>query len=345
MRVSLRTATIVAAAMFSTTSIGLQAIPSAGADTASTGCMQQWMFNGVWRVKVTSVDPYMENGAQAGWQVTEVWRNGTTQTVAPGDTDSKPQILTLANGTTISTDDTRAGSSSDSAVSSHDFAEAAQLTHVEVFRAASGTVDPSVKPKSVDVTFNGALVSQSRTMPHFSTSRFDFHFNLDCTATGAAANAAGGSREIAAQPGCMNQWVSNSIWRVRVTAIGPDNSTGSDLGWAVTETWTNLTKVSLAPSDVDVQDQQLVFPNGDTLSGTNSAGSSLAQQHLTFNTFAPGGSMTAPILFRPSGDISLTETPVKLLIPFDAVTANQSRFRPHYTVIPASFRIDLTCHK
>jgi hypothetical protein len=69
-----------------------------GAASSQEGCMDQWLFNGLWRVEVTKVEPYVNGGQQTGWQVTEVWRNGTTQELAPGDSLMQPQKLTLGNG-------------------------------------------------------------------------------------------------------------------------------------------------------------------------------------------------------------------------------------------------------
>jgi len=67
--------------------IGVLLARSASLGDASSreGCMNQWLFNGVWRVKVTNVEPYMSGNQQVGWQVTEVWRNGTSEELSPGD--------------------------------------------------------------------------------------------------------------------------------------------------------------------------------------------------------------------------------------------------------------------
>ena len=61
--------------------------PALGDSTSQEGCKNQWMFNGVWRVQVTDVQPYVSGGQQTGWQVTEVWRNGFNQEAAPSDSD------------------------------------------------------------------------------------------------------------------------------------------------------------------------------------------------------------------------------------------------------------------
>src|SRR5579863_5204255 len=69
-------------------------------DTSSReGCMNQWLFNGVWRVRVTSVEPYsVGGGPQIGWQVTEVWRNGTYRELSPTNSSIKNERLELTKG-------------------------------------------------------------------------------------------------------------------------------------------------------------------------------------------------------------------------------------------------------
>lgn len=90
--------------------IGLSPTPSLGAANAREGCINQWLFNGVWRVQVTKVEPFMNGTQQTGWQVTEVWRNGTTEGVAPGDTQLTDQQLELGNGTTLTAKGSTTGS-------------------------------------------------------------------------------------------------------------------------------------------------------------------------------------------------------------------------------------------
>jgi len=81
-------------------SIALSSGVMAGANSRD-GCMNQWLFNGIWRVEVTGVAPYMNGSQQIGWQVTEIWRNGTSQELAPSDSVLKDQQLTLASGTLV----------------------------------------------------------------------------------------------------------------------------------------------------------------------------------------------------------------------------------------------------
>src|ERR1700682_4367537 len=131
---------------------------SAGLADANSreGCMNQWLFNGVWRVEVTKVEPYMNAGQQTGWQVTEVWRNGSTQELSPFDSVLKDETLELSNGS-VQASATNTGSMSMNGVSGHSFAPAAQFTYTQVFVALS--LDPSNKPKAVDIVFDEAKLA------------------------------------------------------------------------------------------------------------------------------------------------------------------------------------------
>jgi len=313
------------------------------APTPASGCMDQWLFNGVWRVQVTKVDPMMDGATQVGWLVTEIWRNGTSREIAPGDSLENPQILELSDGSKISTDDTTTGTLSNSGLASHDFPASGQLTYVQRFRAATA-LNASNTPKIVDITFDAAKLAQHTAQPQFTTAHHDFTFKLDCKATGAAANADGGSSEIAGAEGCLNQWMSNGIWRMRATAIGPDSPNGTQIGWAVTEQWTNQTNRKLAPADTSTGDQQLVFASGDTVASSNSVVSSLSMQKLAFNDFAPAGELSYVQLFRPTGFVP-TDKPVKLIVTFDADAQKRRTGMPQFKSVPPNFRISLGCVK
>ena len=307
------------------------------------GCMNQWLFNGVWRVQVTKVEPYVNGGPPSGWQVTEVWRNGTSQELAPGDSFLKDQKLTLNNGPLLAST-TNTGTLSMGTVGFHTFAPAAQFTYTQIFLAP--TFDPSNKPQTVDIIFDNAKLAVLKSKPQFTSAHYNFHFNLGCVATGKAAQAEGGSGEMAAIPGCMNQWISNGVWKMRATAIAPDNNndpTSPQIGWMITEDWVNLTSRPLAPSDSLMQDQYLITAGGQNTPATNSAGTSMNQEQLVFRTFPPGGSFTYQQRFRWA-PLNPSDKPVKLLVQFDAAKQNVRVGLPHYKT-PANFRIDFTCTK
>lgn len=322
-------------AIASTGSIGL------GATNTREGCMDQWMFNGVWRVKVTKVDPLMDGSQQVGWQITESWRNGTSQEIAPGDSMLKDQVLGLEDGSSISAAASTTGTMSMGVVSAHDLAQAAQFTYVQIFRNAGASL--AVKPKTLTILFDGDRLAQFKSRPQFTTPQYNYLIKLDCQATGTQG-AQGGSFEIPATQGCMNQWMSNGLWRVRATAIAPNNGGGSaQIGWTVTQEWTSLAHQSIAAGDTMVGVQQLVLGNGDTLESDAGVISSGSFGQLAQHVFAPGGSFTyqqqfIQIPFNPV-------KPVKLIVTFDAAKEKLITYRPQYKVDPPNFRINLECTK
>ena len=321
----------------------LSAMPARSADKSmQEGCMNQWLFNGVWRVKATKVEPFMDGSQQVGWQITESWRNGTTQEISPGDSLLKDQALELDDGSSIAASATNSGTMSMGVIGAHSLAQAAQFTYVQVFRTAA-TLNPAVKPKAVTIVFDGDRLAQFKSKPQFTTHQYNYRVKLDCQA-GTAQTAQGGSFEIPAAQGCMHQWMSNGLWRVRVTAIAPYNDPGGpQIGWKVTEDWTSLAKKPIVAGDTNISVQQLVLGNGDTLESDAGVISSGTFDQLVAHTFAPGSSFTyqqnfLQIPFNP-------EKPVKLIVTFDAATEKKITYRPQYKVIPPNFRISLECTK
>ena len=315
------------------------------------GCMNQWLFNGLWRVDVTAVEPYMNGSQQTGWQVTEVWRNGTNGQLSPSDSQIQDQTLELGSGA-ITAKESSIGALSMGSVGNNSFAPAGQYTYKQIFY--SNTLDPSNKPKGLLITFNGTVLAQLNK-PHFSTPKYNFHFNLGCVATDAAAQAQGGSNQVAATDGCLNQWMSNGIWKMRVTAIGP-NPVGAapkdQFGWLVTQTWVNATNRGILTDGLNdqgtkfvqthVTDEFLVTQSGNNASSANAVGG-LRLTNKPGYDWPPGSDYTFSQLFVWS-PFDATDAPVRLLVTFDDKTQNALPGLPHYKK-PADFRIDLTCTK
>jgi len=322
---------------------------SIGDANSREGCMNQWLFNGVWRVEITKVEPYMSGNQQTGWQVTEVWRNGTSGEVSPSDSQLQDQRLELGSGV-ITAKESTAGSMSMGNLGFDTFAPAGQLTYKQIFYRLN--VDPSDKPKGLEITFNGTLLAQLKSKPQFTTSKYNFHYNLGCVATGPAANAEGGSTQINATEGCMNQWMANGVWKMRVTGITPnppDATPENQNGWRVTQTWVNVTNRKIWPGGLyspgeapsNVSDEFLATLSGNNVSSFNAVGGfALGSRNVVF---PPGGSFTFSQLFA-GGGLSGTDKPVRLLATFDTAKQNVLLGMPHYRK-PANFRIDLTCSR
>lgn len=328
----------------------LARLPSAGASDTRAGCLQESLFNGIWRVQVTGVEPYMNGDRQTGWQVTEVWRNGTAQQLHPADSFLKDQTLTLGNGTMLASGSTT-GTLAMQSLANNGFAPAGQFTYKQIFVADS--VDPTDKPKGVDITFDSARLAQIRTRPQFSTGQYNYHVDLSCTASGTTAQAQGGSTQVNAREGCLNQWMSNGIWQMRVTGItpahlSPEDPSTAQTGWLVAQEWTNATKRPLFPGvlpsgpaiETNVSDEYLVTQGGNNASSSNAVG---GMSRLTSHEFAPGASFTYQQLFVWS-PFDANDKPTRLLVTFDAKKQNALAAHPHYAA-PANFRISLDCQK
>lgn len=323
-------------------------VPALALSNAREGCMNQWLFNGVWRAQVTKVEPIMNGSQQSGWQVTQVWRNGTTRELAPADSMLKAEQLVLS-GMTLEAEDHR-----QEGLAFNTQAPSGEFTYVQTFFGPNMTVDPSNKPKALDVSFEGEKVATSNK-PHFSTKQYNFHYKLDCVATGSAAQAQGGSTQLVAQNGCMNQWMSNGVWKMRVLAVVPapaGATAANQAGWRVRQEWVNISGGKVYPgvlpdvgnrvAPTNVGDEFLATKNGNNASSFNTAGGfALGGRNIPFN---PGVPYTFEQLIGWS-PFDASDTPTRLLVTFDAAAQNKVKLPipvPKYRK-PANFRISLTC--
>lgn len=167
----------------------------------------------------------------------------------------------------------------------------------------------------------------------------------------ATPEAQGGSTQVPAQTGCMNQWMFNGVWRVRVTQVAFHPAGDDPNGWDVTMQWNNGTSIAgLSPTDTRKQDMVLALANGDTLSATDTTRGNLNQQKLDFHTFPASGQYTYTQTFYSGDKLDENNKPAKLLVTFDAATylkthpGKEAKFwnvkTPSY-----NYRIDLTCSK
>ena len=167
----------------------------------------------------------------------------------------------------------------------------------------------------------------------------------------ALAQTQGGAMQTAAQSGCMNQWMFDGMWRVRVTNVAFQPAGDHPNAWNVTMQWANGTSMAgISPMDTNKQDLVLALANGDTLSATDTTAGSMNQQQLDFRTFPAAGQFTYTQSFYSAQTLDPNNKPSKLLVTFDVAKYkhnnpnNSGRFWKMKT--PAyNYRIDLTCAK
>ncbi|HEV2908601.1 MAG TPA: hypothetical protein VGX02_04940, partial [Candidatus Eremiobacteraceae bacterium] len=152
-----------------------------------------------------------------------------------------------------------------------------------------------------------------------------------------------------ANEGCLNQWMSNSIWRMRVTAFSPyplDAQPQDQTGWNITQTWVNSTArkvqaLAIGAMPSNVTDEFIATQSGNNVSSASVAGG--LSMSFRFHVFQPHESYTFTQLFL-GGGLNGSDKPVRVLVLFDTAAQNKLPGVPHYQ-IPANFRINLTCTK
>lgn len=159
----------------------------------------------------------------------------------------------------------------------------------------------------------------------------------------------GGSHQRSATEGCVNQWLFNGIWRMRVTRVRqiapPDASSGS--AWGINVETRNGTSQDDSPVWTGLGTMTIAFADGNTMDQSASTTGTLNGQKLKYHDFPPSARFTHELLFfypyntKPE-DI---KKPVKLIVPFDANVRKGHPDKPQFTTPNPSFRFHLDCSK
>lgn len=168
----------------------------------------------------------------------------------------------------------------------------------------------------------------------------------------APAQNVGGSQQVAAQTGCLNQWMFNGVWRMRVTnvAFRPTTVAPNVNGWDVTMQWGNGTsQAGLTPADSMKQPMVLQLSNGDTMTTGDTTTGALNEQQLDFHNFPASGQFTYTQGFFNTQPLDQNNKPAKLLVTFDvpkyrAIHGASGKLYKQKTK-GYNYRIDLTCSK
>ena len=156
------------------------------------------------------------------------------------------------------------------------------------------------------------------------------------TLTLLGVQAAGGANQVAALEGCLNEWLFNGIWRVRVT--DPQVTTGDRNGMTFRFEFRNGTKkAGFAPSGTGFRGIQMALDDG-TLVGAENV------NEVRDPPYIPGGSHAQTITFYWE---DTARTPTKLIVLFDP---NDEYYKSRgdgvkFTVLDPSLRIKTDCQK
>jgi hypothetical protein len=150
---------------------------------------------------------------------------------------------------------------------------------------------------------------------------------------GSGAQATGGANQVAALEGCLNEWLFNGIWRIRVT--NPQAMTGDRNGMTFRFEFRNGTKESgFAPSGTGWGGLQLALDDGTTVGAAN-------VNDITDPPYLSGGSHAQTIEFFWD---DTQRTPSKLIVLFNPKQMNTSA-NVKFSVPDPSLRIKTDCQK
>jgi hypothetical protein len=146
----------------------------ANQNAALEGCRNEWLFNGIWRVRVGAVEAYQDNDLR-GWRVGVELRNGSkADNIALGGTGLSALSLVLSDGNQL--EPANIGDIRDPGV-----AQGAGITTRLTFVDTTGVTDHTpkklllvLKPNPTDVGF------LSRSGAVFTVKDPSLRFNLDC---------------------------------------------------------------------------------------------------------------------------------------------------------------------
>ncbi len=147
--------------------------------------MNQWMFNGVWRMRVTSVAPHQ--GDVPGWDVGMQWANGTSYAgISPMDTMKQDLVLQLANGDTLTATDSTRGNLNQQQLDFHTFPASGQFTYTQMFLAPNGQFNAANKPVKLLVTFDvpkykAAHPEKNAKFWRLKTPGYNYRIDLTCS--------------------------------------------------------------------------------------------------------------------------------------------------------------------
>ena len=158
---------------------------------------------------------------------------------------------------------------------------------------------------------------------------------------------AGGSNQRASLEGCMNEYLFNGIWRIKVTKLERITKDGDPKapGWGLTLELRNGSKATLdaGMAGMNGNAKQIAFADGSTFDADAYG------QDRFYGKLLPGGVAYQVFKFyypydTPASDI---QTPVKFLLEVDptGVVGNLKNLGAAFSSATPSFRVHLDCTK
>ncbi len=162
----------------------------------------------------------------------------------------------------------------------------------------------------------------------------------------AALAASGGANQKASLEGCMNEWLFNGIWRLRVTRVQRVQDSDYGEGWGVTVEIKNGASQTLEMADAGIAYNgavNLAFPDGNSWAKGWRSG----WQDKTYAKLPQGTGTLYEFKIFPESKMDAAAVsayrPNKFL--FDVTPEKRDSVKASFTVRDPSFRVNLTCQK
>lgn len=172
---ALRELGITASVAGNTLTLSNQGAGGANQRISVEGCMNEMLFNGIWRMQVTKVETAEAFGRKA-WAISAEVRNGANRTLEPGQTgwiDSSGLTIAFADGSTTGIQSSALSREYESQVRSKQVAQGAAITYE--FKFESDKAEP---PTKMLVQIDPAKLQKLGVS--YNTPDPSFRFKLDC---------------------------------------------------------------------------------------------------------------------------------------------------------------------
>jgi hypothetical protein len=139
------------------------------------GCINETLFNGIWRLTVTSTKTISRyNGQQPGYSLSLEWKNGAKVSTNALNTGIKSLNLALEDGTVLVTEDAQN-------LTNKTLPQGAGVTLDLAFYAESGTsADKLSKPSKFLVEIDPKVLTNTGVAAAYTAPNPSFRVRLDC---------------------------------------------------------------------------------------------------------------------------------------------------------------------
>lgn len=161
----------------------LAAAPPSAAGTQ--GCLNQWLNDGIWMFRVTSITPLAEKSMASyyGWGVNIQARNATSRDdLMMNSAGYDSLVLWFADGSALDITATTVGTIDAQKLTLHTFPQSSLFKHQLLFWYPAGTNQSEVrKPIKLVLKIDPSIEQKRTGAPQYTSSSPSFIVKLDCS--------------------------------------------------------------------------------------------------------------------------------------------------------------------